>query len=303
MIPGWSAVRAELAAAGFRPSKRLGQNFLRDPNLARAIARDAGLVEGAFVLEIGSGPGILTAALLERGARVLAVEVDRRLVDLSRALLGPREGLDLLHADALAGKHALSPALVERLPADEPWQVVANLPYSTGTPVVMLLARLVHPPERLTVLIQSELAERMAAAPGTRAYGALTVRLQACYRVSLLRGVAPELFWPRPAVESRVVRLELSPERPPRADLEALDRTVARCFAARRKTLRRLAADLLGPELAEKALAAAGLDGGERPENVPPGGFLVLARGPLGAPGSQGRSFDRNSWLQPPDEL
>lgn len=283
MIPGWSAVRAELAAAGFRPSRRLGQNFLKDPNLARAIARDAGELGGVFVLEIGAGPGILTGALLERGARVLAVEIDSRLIDVARALLGPHERLELLHADALAGKHALSPALAERLPAHGPWQVVANLPYSSGTPVVVLLTRLVNPPERLTILIQAELSERMAAAPGTRAYGALSVRLQACYGVALQRGVTPELFWPRPAVESRVVRLELAPDRPPREELEALDRTLARCFAARRKTLRRLAADLLGPEGAEGALAAAGLEGGLRPESVSPEGFLALARGPLGA--------------------
>jgi 16S rRNA (adenine1518-N6/adenine1519-N6)-dimethyltransferase len=297
VIPGWSAVRAELAAAGFRPTKRLGQNFLKDPNLARAIARDAGELEGVFVLEVGSGPGILTAALLERGARVLAVEVDRRLVDVSRALLGPQERLELLHADALAGKHALAPALAQRLPAGEPWQVVANLPYSSGTPVVMLLARRVHPPWRLTILIQAELAERMAAAPLTRAYGALSVRLQACYRVSLGRRVAPELFWPVPAVESCVVGLELAADRPPQAELEALDRTLARCFAGRRKTLRRLAADLLGPERAEGALATAGLAGGLRPEAVSPEGFLALARGPFGA------AFGRNPWLRTPDEL
>jgi 16S rRNA (adenine1518-N6/adenine1519-N6)-dimethyltransferase len=300
VIPPWSAVRSELAARGFRPSRRLGQNFLKDPNLARAIARDAGELEGRFVLEVGAGPGILTAALLERGARVLAVEVDARLVAVARALLGEPRGLELLHADALARKHALAPELVERLPDEGPWQVVSNLPYSSGTPVVMLLARLAHPPLSQCILIQAELAERMAAEPGTGSYGALSVRLQASYRVALLRDVAPELFWPRPAVASRVVRLELRPDRPPPAELAALDRTAQALFSGRRKSLRRLLGDLLGAEGAGAALAETGLAGDLRPEDVGGEGFLALARSPLGAVLGP---FGPNPWLPPPDAL
>jgi 16S rRNA (adenine1518-N6/adenine1519-N6)-dimethyltransferase len=300
VIPAFTAVRQELAALGFRPSRRLGQNFLKDPNLARAIARDAGELEGRFVLEVGSGPGVLTAALLERGARVLAVEVDARLIAVSRALLGAPQGLEVLHADALARKHALAPELLERLPREGPWKVVSNLPYSAGTPVVMLLARLAHPPLAQCVLVQAELAERMAAEPGTGAFGALSVRLQASYRVVPLRDVAPELFWPRPAVASRVVRLELRPDRPSPAELEVLDRTAQALFSGRRKSLRRLLGDLLGAKEAAAALAGAGLAGDLRPEDVGGEGFLALARGPLGAALGP---FGPNPWLPPPDAL
>lgn len=278
MIPGWSAFRAELEAQGFRPSKRLGQNFLRDPNLARAIVADADLEPGERVLEVGPGPGILTAALLERGARVLAVEIDARLVAVARAVLGEPEGLELLHADALLGKHALAPALLERLPSTGPWQVVSNLPYSAGTPLVVLLARLAAPPRRMTVLIQTELARRMAAEPGGADYGALSVRLQARYAVTALRDVGPALFWPRPAVQSRLVRLErLGAGEPDAEDLRALDALVGQCFQGRRKTLRRLLADLAG-ERGQALLASAGLDGDLRPEAVGVEGFLALAR-------------------------
>ena len=283
MIPGFGAVRAELEARGFRPSRRLGQNFLKDPNLARAIAADADPRPGEAVLEVGPGPGVLTAALLERGARVLAVEIDGRLVEVLRAVLGEPEGLELVHADALASKHRLAPELASRLPAHGDWQVVSNLPYSAGTPVVLELARTAHPPRRFTVLLQAELARRLAADPGSGDYGAVSVRIQARYRPRALREVAPALFWPRPQVRSLVLQLErYEPGAGPvgaasPAELAALDRLVGHCFGGRRKTLRRLLAAVGAPP---GALQAAGLDGGARPEEIDAAGFLSLARQP-----------------------
>ena len=284
MTPGWSRVRAELEARGFHPSKRLGQNFMRDPNLARAIVRDAGVERGDFVLEVGPGPGILTGALLEAGARVLAAEIDERLIEVARAVLGeePLESgqLEFLHGDVLAGKHALAPELLERLPSGGTWRLVSNLPYSAGTPVVALAARLEHPPADMTVLIQAELVDRMAAGPGSKVYGALSVRLQAAYRIRPLREVAPGLFWPQPAVQSRLARLELRADRPAPEALRALDAAVGVLFTARRKTLRRTLGDHLGAEVAGRALAEAGLEGGLRPEQVGVEGFLALATAP-----------------------
>ena len=286
MIAGWSTFRTELEARGFHPSRRLGQNFMRDPNLARAIARDGGVSEGDFVLEVGPGPGILTAALLEAGARVLAVEIDGRLVEVASAVLGPGPldsgQLEFLCADALASKHALNPELIARLPAEGPWRMVSNLPYSAGTPVVALLSRLPNPPVDMTVLIQAELADRMAAPPGSKAYGALSVRLQSAYRVQALREVAPALFWPRPAVQSRLARLERLEAGPGPAELARIDAVAADLFAGRRKTLRRLLAGLVGAEGAALALERSGLDGGLRPEQLPPEAFRALARLPDG---------------------
>jgi 16S rRNA (adenine1518-N6/adenine1519-N6)-dimethyltransferase len=261
-------------ARGFRPSKRLGQNFLCDGNMARAIARDSGVGPGDRVLEVGPGCGFLSLHLLELGARVLAVEIDPRLAAVARGFLGEREGFELLEADALAGKHRLNPELVARLPGEGDWHLVSNLPYSAGTPILVLLSRLPvrpgspGPPATMTVLIQRELAERLSARPGSRAWGALAARVQALYRVEAGRTLGPDLFWPRPRVDSRVVRLVLEPRVEP-DQLPALDALTAALFRERRKTLARiLARPAGGREAAVRALAGLGLDPGARPETL-----------------------------------
>ena len=280
--PPWSEFRAALDRAGFRPSRRLGQNLLVDENMVRAIARDAGVGEGDFVLEVGPGCGFLSAHLLERGVELLAVEIDARLLEVARELLAPFPGVTLLEGDVLEAKGRLEPRVAGRLPAEGPWFLVSNLPYSVGSPVLVLCARTPNPPTSMTVLIQRELAERVAANPGTAAWGALSARLQIAYSVGILRTVPAHLFWPRPRVESAVLRLDLRPERPPAPDLDHFDALVGGLFQRRRQALGRvLAARLGGREAALELLGAQGLEPSIRAETLGPEVLLALSRDPL----------------------
>lgn len=281
--PPWSVFRGELERLGFRPSKTLGQNFLFDPNAARSIAADAGLAPGARVLEIGAGCGFLTLELAALGFELLAVEIDARLHEVARNLLAGRANVRWLLADALAGKHALDERLLAELPREEPWHVVSNLPYSISAPLLVLLSRLPHPPESLTVLVQDEVAQRVAASPGTPEWGALTARLALLYRARLGRFVGAQLFWPRPRVGSRVVQLVHGPvegwQRGPPGGLAAFDALVERLFQHRRKQLSAALAESLGGRPAALALLSeAGLDPKGRAEDLTPGELLRLSR-------------------------
>lgn len=284
--PPWSEFERALTASGYRPSRRWGQNLLRDPNMARAIARDAGLGGGEFVLEVGPGCGFLTAHLLDLDVRVLGVDIDPRLLEVARGLLPASERLELMHCDVLAGKHELAPEVLERLPTEEPWHLVSNLPYSIGTSVMIVLSRLPHPPASMTVLIQRELAERIASAPGGKTWGPASIRLQVRYQVELLRRVPRDLFWPRPKVESQVVRLraratDLCDSAAGRVPVEELDALVDGLFQGRRKTLGRLLADLLGDRpRALQLLARQGLEPSTRPEAVGLEALVALAADP-----------------------
>jgi 16S rRNA (adenine1518-N6/adenine1519-N6)-dimethyltransferase len=263
--PDWSRFRAALAEAEFRPSKTLGQNFLVDPNAAASIARDSGLAVGARVLEIGAGCGFLTLHLAELGFECLAVEVDARLLAIAERLLAGRANVRWLRLDALAGKHALAPELVGALPSAGPWHVVANLPYSISAPLLVLLARLPHPPASLTVLLQDELARRIAARPGEPEWGALSARLALAHRARLGRAVGAQLFWPRPRVASRVLHLErLADAAPEGADFDAL---VELLFQQRRKQVVAILAPRIGGRpVAEALLASVGIAPEARPD-------------------------------------
>ena len=275
----WSELRARLAAAGFRPSRALGQNFLLDANLARAIARDARVGAGDLVVEVGPGCGALSRELGALGVRLVAFEIDRRLAEFAREALAPYPQAEVVRADVLAGKHALAPEVLERLPAHSDWHVVANLPYSAGTPFLALAARLEHPPRSMTVLLQRELAERLAAQPGSKAWGPVGAKLALAYDVELLRRVAPALFWPQPKVESAVARFHLKADRPDGSAMAAYDRLVDALFQARRKTLLSRLSDRLGNRAAARAhLEALGLDPTARPEVLGVEQLLALAR-------------------------
>lgn len=279
--PPWSAFRAALDAVGFRPSKTLGQNFLVDPNAARSIAVDAGLVPGTRVLEVGAGCGFLTVHLVELGFEVLAVEIDARLLEVARRLLAGQENVRWLHADALAGKHTLAPELLAELPSAEDWHLVSNLPYSISAPLVAVLSRLPNPPRSMTVLVQEEVARRLAAQPGEGEWGALTARLGLLYRAQAGRAVGAQLFWPRPRVASRVVHLVFQPLDSLRSEeLAAFDALVETLFQHRRKQLAGGLAEILGRGPAERLVLAAGIDPRTRPESLGSAQLLLLARSP-----------------------
>lgn len=273
------ALRADLEASGFRPSKRLGQNLLQDVNMARAIARDARLRAGDVVVEIGPGAGFLTVQLAALDVQLIACEIDPRLLEVAQGVVGDGARVRWILGDALAGKRAWNPELVAALPETGPWHLVSNLPYSAASPILAVAARLTHPPRSATVLLQTEVAERIAATPGGREWGPLSIRLQLAFEPRVLRAVPAQLFWPRPQVESSVLRMDLREGRPPAGDLDALDALIDRLFQHRRQSL----GGLLGKALGNRAsamdvLAAQGIDPKARPETLDVATLLAISR-------------------------
>ena len=281
--PPWQEFRAALEERGFHPSKRLGQNFMLDVNTARAIVADAELPAGAHVVEIGVGCGFLSCELVAAGHHLLGVEVDRRLFEIATDFLEPLAAgcagsVELIRADALAKKRALAPELLERLPSGD-WHLVSNLPYSIASPLMVSFARLPEPPRSMTVLVQLEVAERLAAAPGGSAWGGLSAKLGLVYDARLVRKVGPQLFWPPPKVDSAVARLTLRAERPSAVELAAADALIDACFQARRKALGGTLGRFLGDKpRALAALERLGIEPTARPESLGPRAFLELSR-------------------------
>jgi 16S rRNA (adenine1518-N6/adenine1519-N6)-dimethyltransferase len=208
-----SYVKGLLDSHGLRPKNKLGQNFLIDLNLIDLVVRAAELDRRDLALEVGTGTGSLTARLADLAGAVLSVEVDPDFHSLASELLDERPNVRLLHADALRNKNDLNPAIYEGLVAlqqafgCERVKLVANLPYAVATPVISNLLLSDVPLERMVVTVQWEIAARLAAAPGTADYGALTVLVQSLADVELVRRLAPSVFWPRPQVESAIVRI------------------------------------------------------------------------------------------------
>ncbi|MEL6587063.1 MAG: 16S rRNA (adenine(1518)-N(6)/adenine(1519)-N(6))-dimethyltransferase RsmA [Pseudomonadota bacterium] len=266
-------LRDVIAAHDLRAKKALGQNFLLDLNLTARIARVSGALDGAQVLEIGPGPGGLTRGLLAEGAgHVLAVEKDARCLPALAEIAAAYPGkLTVLNADALD----VSPA--EHL--TPPWRVIANLPYNVGTE---LLVRWLTPPnwpppwDSLTLMFQKEVAQRVVATPGSKAYGRLAVLAQWRCDVRIAMTLPPDAFTPPPKVHSAVVHLRARSAPRFDADARVLERVVAMGFNQRRKMLR-AALKGLGPNV-EDLLCAAGLTPTDRAEQVDLEGWCALAR-------------------------
>ena len=283
--------RERLRAHAVRPRRSRGQSFLVAPGIARRIvaAADAGVggLAQALAVEIGPGAGALTAPLLDRAAHLLAIEVDPRLLALLRERFGDRPNVTWTLGDATAYPFETE---VPRLAAGRPACVVANLPYAAGTPILLRLLDCGGILQTLIVMLQREVAERITAPPGGKAYGALTLAVAAHACARRLFTVPPSAFHPRPAVTSAV--LEIVPHREPPgppAEWPAVSALVRAAFGRRRKTLRQsLAGPATGltPGRAQAALAAAGIDPRRRGETLTLAEFHRLARavGPAGIP-------------------
>jgi len=249
--------RDQLAAVGFRPSTTRGQNFLLDPSLHRWIAEQAAPTSADTCIEVGVGLGFLTRELAARAGRLLAVEIEPRLLQIAQRELADRPQIEWLEGDALGGPgRTLLPRIGEVAATSEGRvMVVANLPYSVSGPVLAEFAQLERLPDRIVVLVQKELGQRLAAPPGAATYGGLSALLQALFDVRLLRDVPPDVFRPRPKVVSAIVQLERREQLPAAlltADARrAWSRFLRQLFGQRRKALRRtvgLAAAALGVE-------------------------------------------------------
>ncbi|MCV6584093.1 MAG: 16S rRNA (adenine(1518)-N(6)/adenine(1519)-N(6))-dimethyltransferase RsmA [Marinibacterium sp.] len=266
-------LREVIATHGLSAKKSLGQNFLLDLNLTAKIARQAGDLAQADVLEIGPGPGGLTRGLLSEGARrVLAVEKDARCLPALAEIADAYPGrLEVINGDALD----IDP-LAHLTP---PIRIVANLPYNVGTELlVRWLTPRDWPPvwDSLTLMFQREVAERITAAPGSKAYGRLAILAQWRSEARIVMSLPPGAFTPPPKVSSAVVHLTALPEPRYPADAKRLEQVVARAFNQRRKMLR-AALKGLAPDL-EDRLIASGIAPTDRAEQVTLEQFCALAR-------------------------
>ncbi len=241
-----SYLSKRLMAAGLRPVSHFGQNFLIDLNLIDLIARSAEMRPNDVVLEIGTGVGSLTTRLSDNAGAVLTVEIDHNLHRLASEELGGRPNVRLIQSDALKNKNTLQPQIMEqirdakgRIGDGSRFMLVANLPYNVATPIISNLLHESPPPDRMVVTIQKELADRMCAKPRTKDYSALSVWIQSMCRAEIVRILPPKAFWPRPKVESAILRLDLHPNAQEKfADLKYFHDTVRALFFHRRKFLR-----------------------------------------------------------------
>lgn len=279
------ALRDAMEAAGLAPRRHRGQCFLTDVLAVDAIVRDALVAPGDAVVEIGTGTGLLTHALEVAGAEIDTFDIDPAVSAFARSLRAwpPRVRFHL--GDALAGKHALAPALVAALHAARArapgrTKVVSNLPYNVATPLVLRLLALPAPPDDVVVLLQREVAEKFLAAPGDPDYGPPSILCALLSTGRILRRFPPDVFWPAPRVQSALLHLRPRPDRRLAAEREPAFATfLLGLFSRRRKVLAsalRAARPALDAAAAARALAAVGLSPTARPEDAAPEALLAL---------------------------
>jgi 16S rRNA (adenine1518-N6/adenine1519-N6)-dimethyltransferase len=275
------------AESGIRLNHRHGQNFLVDLNLLRMIADSAQLEPRDVVLEIGTGTGALTALAAKQAAAVVTVEIDPQLFILAREELIEFKNITMLQTDALRTKSHLSEEVIaavqQQLAAgpDRRLKLVANLPYSVATPIIANLLASPIVPLSMSVTIQKEVAERIAAVPDSKDYGALAVWIQSQCKVQLLRTLPPSVFWPRPRVTSAILHIEVDAERRAQIpDLPFFHDFVRSLFIHRRKFLRSVLVSTLKGRLdkpgVDEVLEATGLSPEQRAEQLDTSTILRL---------------------------
>jgi 16S rRNA (adenine1518-N6/adenine1519-N6)-dimethyltransferase len=258
---------------GLRPTKARGQNFVIDANTVRRIVRAADVAPDDVVVEVGPGLGSLTLALLPAVKRVVAVEVDQVLAQALPSTVQEfapslADRLEVVAADAMR---------VTSLPGPDPSALVANLPYNVAVPVLLHLLETFPTLRRVLVMVQKEVADRLAAGPGSRTYGIPSVKAAWYGRVRPAGSVSRSVFWPAPNVDSGLVALERR-EPPPQADREAVFAVVDAAFAHRRKTLRAALSGWAGSAaVAEHILRDAGIDPRARGEQLTVEDFARIA--------------------------
>jgi len=279
-------LRALFAARGIRPKRGLGQNFLVDPNLLQVVAGAAELTRDHVVMEIGAGTGSLTEILAAQCGEVVAIEKDEYLGKIARDSLASVQNVRLISSDILDKTGGIAPRALQ--PVDEilksgrcsRFKVVGDLPFSIATPVITGLMQAEPMPELIVATVQLEVAERLIAAPRTRAYGFLSVLVQSHASVELIRKLPPWVYWPRPKVWSALVRIG-SIQRPDPAAAASLRNVASALFEQRRKT----AANALimkgvaeSKDAAERLLARVGVEPSRRADALTVDETVRLAR-------------------------
>jgi len=273
-----ASLRRQLKQLNIRPRKSLGQHFVQDPNILRKIVEEAGLEREDIVVEIGAGLGSLTAPLAERVKKVYALEIDPRLAEPLRERFSEMEQVEVVQGDAL--KFDFGPIF-------QKWgrkiKVVANLPYEISSPMIFRLLKERKYFSLLVLMLQLEVARRVAAGPGTKDYGQLSLWTQLYSRALIAFSVGPRAFHPPPKVESAVVRFEISPV--PRVEVEdekTLQEVIRSAFTYRRKTLSKALQtgtfSHLPMQKIQEALGAAGIPPLARGETLTLEQFARLAR-------------------------
>ena len=264
---GARRIRELFETHGIRPHKELGQNFVIDPNTIRKVVDVAGDLSDKIVLEIGAGAGSLTLGLAGAARRVIAVEFDTRVVPALREALLGIDNVEVAEADAMKLDYASLEATV----------IVANLPYNIAVPLVITVLENAPQITSLTVMTQREVGERLAATPGTKSYGQVSVLVGYWARATVAARISRNAFFPVPTVDSVLVRIDR--REPPEVSYARLNEIVKAAFAQRRKTLR----NTLGPlgnsvSEVERSIHDAGIDPAARPETVSLDGWVAITR-------------------------
>lgn len=263
---GGKRVRELLQRHDIRLTKSLGQNFVVDPNTIRKMIAAAAIGSDDHVLEIGAGAGSLTLGLASQAAKVTAIEVDERLRPILETTIGGTRNVEMVYGDAL--KLDLDPYEAD--------VVVANLPYNIAATVVIDVLENCPTVRTLTVMTQREVAERMAAPPGSKIYGRTSLLVAYDARASSAGTVSRQAFLPVPNVDSSIVRLER--REPPAVDREVFKEVVKAAFSQRRKTIRNTLGPLTGASDPDAFLSDAGVDPGRRPETLSLDDFVAISR-------------------------
>jgi 16S rRNA (adenine1518-N6/adenine1519-N6)-dimethyltransferase len=266
---GARETRALLQQHGLRPKTRIGQHFVIDPNTIRKVVDVAGVKPGDQVLEIGPGLGALSLAILDAGARLIAIELDRALKPVLDETLADRARLVI--ADAMAVDY-------KRLLRGRSTKLVANLPYQVATPLILDLLVGAPAVQSFTVMIQKEVGERLAAQPGDDAYGAVSAKIAFLASARIAAPVSRRVFYPMPDVESVIVQIERRARPAEKIARARLFAVIEAGFAQRRKTIRRALRGAWSAEDVERALTKAGVAGEARAETLGVSDFAAIAR-------------------------
>ncbi len=276
-----------LSTKNISPNQRRGQNFLIDLNLMRLLINLANMHSNDIVLEVGCGTGSLTGSLAERCAKVISVEIEKTLAQIAQEQLAQYDNVQIITGDVLENKNTIDSSVIDALRRarnkhNGRVMLVSNLPYNVASPVMLNLVTGPVQADRMFVTIQKEVAERMAAAPGNKDYGSLSILLAATGRVKIERKLPPSVFWPEPKVDSAIVSFIRQPKKIKRIyDMKTLSEVVALFIGHRRKMLRACAKLAKGrlekinnwPQIFEEAC----VEPHSRPEQLAPIQYISIA--------------------------